>query len=119
MPSDLRQNPFTKAFAWQAITGEAHTIAEYAHLPGLYGILLSEIPRPNSLTITFTDTMQTAVIVTEDPLANQARIDYQRGHVLFNVADNGRAVTVNYQGGGTNLNLENLKAIIQTKTASS
>ena len=119
MPSNLRQNPFTRAFAWQAITGEAHSVAQYAHLPGLYGILLKEIPRPNSLSITFTDTMQKAVIVTSDPLANQARIDYQRGHVLFNIADNGRAMTVSYQGGGTNLNLENLKVIIQTQTASS
>ncbi len=117
MASNLRQNPFTRAFSWQAITAESHTIAEYDHLPGLYGILLKEIPRPDSLTITFSDTSQQAVIVSDDPLANQARIDYQRGHVLFNIADDGRSVSINYQGGGTNLSLENLKAIIQEVTA--
>ena len=56
--------------------------------------------------------------MTASPLPNQARVDYQRGHVLFNIADSGRAVAVDYEGGGTNLNLESLKAIIQAEVGS-
>ena len=112
MPSNLRQNPFTKAFSWQTITGEAHTVSEYRHLPGLYGILLKELPKPDSVQVTFMNTSTQAVIVNQDPLAGQVRVDYQRGHILFNVSDNGKAVSVNYEGGGTNLNMEALKEIV-------
>ena len=113
MLSNLRQNPFTKAFAWQPVTREIHTISEFTHLPGLNGVLLKELPRPESLTITFTQESIEAVIVDTDPLASQARVDYQRGHILFNPADRGKEVSINYEGGGTNLNLSALKEIIR------
>ena len=85
---------------------------EYRHLPGVYGILLKEIPKPESVQVTFTDTDTQAIIVNQSPLAGQVRIDYQRGHIVFNVSDNLKAVSVSYEGGGTNLNMENLKEMI-------
>ena len=113
MPGNLRQHPFTKAFTWQAITGENLTVAEFDHLPGVYGILLKELPRPGSVQITFTDTSAVAIVVNQDPLTGQVRVDHQRGHVLFNPADDGQAVSVSYDGGGTNLHLEALKEIMR------
>ena len=55
MASDLRQNPFTKAFAWVDIEEELYRIKEYAHLPGIYGIQLKEIPKPDSVSIIWDD----------------------------------------------------------------
>ena len=88
MFSNLRQNPFTKAFSWFTITGETHRVRQYRHLPGVYGILLKEIPKPESVQVTFTGTSTEAIVVNQEPLAGQVRIDYQRGHVVFNISDN-------------------------------
>ncbi len=43
MPSNLRQNPFTRVFSWQSITAESHNIAEYNHFLYFAIILLSRL----------------------------------------------------------------------------
>ena len=113
MASNLRQNPFTRAFSWERITGETSTVALFPHLPSVYGVILKEIPRPESVVIKFTNPTGSVTIVNNSPLANQARIDYQRGHVVFNSSDNAKTLTINYEGGGTVLSLDNLEAFIQ------
>jgi len=111
--SNLRRNPFTGAISWRVMPPEVHVISELANLPGFYGFQLIDKPKPNSVSILVNISGGNVFdIVTTNPLAGQVRIDFDQGYLVFNLADIATEVVVNYEGGGTNANLENLSSLV-------
>mgnify|MGYP001251328515 CR=1 FL=1 len=110
--SNLRRNPFTGAYSYRTMDPEVHTIAELAELPGIYGFQLQDKPKTGSVTVTENVTGGSEFNqVTVDPSAGQCRIDYTSGYIVFNVADNGKSVSVDYEGGGSNASVDNITAL--------
>lgn len=110
--SNLRRNPFTGAYSYRTMDPESHTIAELSELPGIYGFQLQDKPKTGSVTVTGAETGGSEYNqVTVDPSTGQCRIDYTSGYIIFNVADNGKEVTVDYEGGGSNASIENITAL--------
>lgn len=108
---NLRQNPIDSSTSPVAIANESHTVAEFDELPGVYGFILEERPVAGSVTITSDDTAADVFsIVTTDPLAGQAFVDFNtnRGYVIFNPSENGRAMLVDYNGLGANMTVESV-----------
>ena len=114
--SNLRRNPFTSAYSWRTMDTEYHTVAEYAELPGIYGIQLQDRPRSGSVVVTEDETAGDVFVqVSTSPLQGQCRIDYNSGYIFFNSADSGAAVAVDYEGGGSTANKANLEALVNNE----
>lgn len=116
--SNLRRNPFTAAYSWRVMDQESHTIAEYSEFPGQYGIQLQDRPKIDTVVIVEDNTGGDSFVeVTVAPLEGQFRVDYTGGYVFFNVADDAVDVTVDYEGGGSIANIENLEDIVDSPHA--
>jgi hypothetical protein len=112
--NNLRKNPFTAAMSWRVMDTEQHTVGELDELPGIYGFQLQDIPQNGTVIvvedITGGDTWDN---VTINPLPGQVRIDYVSGYCIFNIADDGMDFLVDYSGGGSNSNIDNIISLIQ------
>lgn len=118
-----RYNPFTGAYVGSTITNEAHVISLISEL-GIYGFRLNEIPLDSTggviVTQTGTGSGDFTEITTGTPAAQQYRIDYgsssrgSTGIVWCNSANDGDAVDVDYQGGGSIASVENIQSIAGT-----
>lgn len=110
MISDYRLDPFTGQINIREITGEEHTVPQNSP----YTIRLDEVPYkadPSTLKVTYRDTGAQLTEVAAQPAAGQYWPDYlttatgidgwNTGTLLFNAADAGREITVDYYGTGT------------------
>ncbi len=83
--------------------GSELTILGELHVIGIVGVAtvvpnyikLIEVPVPASVAITGYTEVVTA------PGANEFKVDYNNGRILFNAADNGNTVAVDYDGRGS------------------
>jgi len=111
--SDLRQNPFDLVFSDRVMDAEIHTVSEFTFLPGLYGIVLQDLPTPG--TIVLEENVSGGITyqeVTTTPAVNQYRVNYTRGIILFNPANNTDIVLANYSGRGTSFTVERINELI-------
>lgn len=109
-----RQNPIDTSTSPVTITDEAHTVAEFTELPGVYGFYLEERPVSGTVSVREDNTAETPfTIVNAAPSPGQVFIDYNsnRGMLIFNIADDATAIIVTYNGLGTNQTVENTKKI--------
>lgn len=114
--SNLRRNPFTGAYSYRKMDDEIYTIAELSELPGIYGLQLQDKPQAGTVTVTENVTGGSEFNqVTVDPSAGQCRIDYTAGYIIFNSADDGKEVIVEYYGGGSNMSKVNLEALVNNQ----
>jgi hypothetical protein len=122
--SNSRRHPYENTIAWRNMTDEVHTIQEFDELPGVYGIELQDRPNPSAIDIFFTGTgwmtgdgvtglTQLTQINTSNPSAGQFRVGGgQTGKIICNIADDGKQVVVQYQGGGTTTAFQNIYNLI-------
>lgn len=111
--SDFRQNPWDSTYSDRVMDPEIHTVGEFNFLPGIYGIALQDRPVPTTVTIVTNDTAADPYTeVTTNPLSGQFRVDYVRGLIQFNSADNGDSVEVNYSGRGSNVSIALIEDLI-------
>jgi len=116
--SDFRQNPWDSTFSDRVMDPEIHVVAEFDNLPGVYGIALQDRPVATTVTIVTNNTAATPYTeVTTNPLAGQFRVDYVRGLIKFNSADDGDSVEVNYSGRGSNVNIALIQELIGVLTS--
>lgn len=105
---DYRLNPWNNVLGIRNISGERHQIPTTSP----FTVRLLEVPQktePTSLSVTCNGTAMTEVAAT--PEQGQFFPDYRanvtgdpnwnRGELLFNAADAGKWITVNYRGMGT------------------
>lgn len=105
---DYRLNPWNNVLDIRNISGERHQIPTTSP----FTVRLLEVPQktePTSLSVTCNGTAMTEVAAT--PEQGQFFPDYRanvtgdpnwnRGELLFNAADAGKWITVNYRGMGT------------------
>jgi hypothetical protein len=111
--SNLRQDPFSLVYSDRVMDPEIYTVAELPFLPGTFGIVIQDRPAPTTVVITENVTGGiTYAEVTTTPAANQYRVNYARGVIIFNPTNAGDSVEVNYSGRGTNLTYEILQDLI-------
>lgn len=116
--SDKRVNPITGAISSRALDPEIHTIAELDNLPGVYGVQLKDGIVQGTLTVTENVTGGAVFVqVTTAPLAGQVGVTYsgginKRGLLLFNVADAGTEVVVDYDGVGSVNSISNIEGLV-------
>ena len=105
--ADYRYDPFLGAYNIRAISGETHVIPSKSP----FTVRLNEVPQktePSSLIVKF----NTGVVLTEvaaQPAQGQFWSDYNTkegsdwntGTLLFNAADAGKIIVVNYNGMGS------------------
>lgn len=116
--SDLRIHPRTGAVDWRVMDAEYRLVQELDNYSGLYGFQLQDRPRQGFITVEEADTDGASfTLVTTNPTAGQVYVDYNLGFCLFNVIDNGKNIVVNYQGAGSNANIENLQSLASVPTA--
>jgi hypothetical protein len=114
MASNLRRNPINSTLSPVTITAESKTVAEFDELPGVYGFILDERPVAGTVTVYEDSTAATPyTIVLTAPLSGQVFVDFNenRGYCIFNIADDGAAVLIDYDGAGSNTSLQNIQAI--------
>jgi hypothetical protein len=122
--SNSRRNPIQPtAISWRQMDDEFHVIAEFAELPGIYGIELQDLPNPNAIAIyeddsgyttgSFTGLTEFTKIISGLPAVGQFRVGSGYStKVIFNAADDGKTVIVDYEGGGTGITLDNVQDLI-------
>lgn len=120
--SDNRINPLSGAISSRNIE-ETGTIAELDSLPGIYGIQLRDGIVQGSLTVAENTTGGAEFTqVTTAPLAGQVAVTYSggvsaRGLLIFNAADSGTSVVINYDGYGSVTSKSNLQNLTSGVTA--
>lgn len=111
--SNVRVNPIDGSNTPRTLQ-EILTIKELDNLPGVYGIQLRDSVVESTIVVTETATGgRTFVEVSNAPLVGQFAIQYRdgvnpRGLLLFDVADDGVEVVIDYDGLGTVASAENI-----------
>jgi hypothetical protein len=107
---------------------EIHVIQEFSELPGVFGIELQDLPNTSAIAIyevdtsyttgNFTGLTQFTQITIGLPSPGQFRVGSGfSSKVIFNSADDGKTVVVDYEGGGSVVSIDNINAIIGTLTS--
>jgi len=113
-----RTHPFTGAVNWTAISGELHSVELHTD-KSLYGFYLKEVPQAGTLVVLDVSTGAATgagltVVGSGTPGAGQCRpdTDGNTGFVWCNSADNGKSLSVSYNGGGFVANQKNIEDIV-------
>jgi hypothetical protein len=107
--SNLRIDPRDASEYPRTMDPEILTIAEFGEFPGKFGFQLKDKPDQGTVVIVENNTAQTPFSLFTGsgipPIGNLA-VDYNKGYVFANPADDGTECLCNYDGLGSNASLE-------------
>ncbi len=99
--TDIRRDPRTKVYNYVTVDPEVYTVAEFANLPGVFGVLLKFRPDPSNILIEYTyDDTPLTKVTSFSPGLGEVYIDYVQGYCIVNADDDGVEIRVTYKGGG-------------------
>lgn len=104
---NLRIDPRNGEKNWTGLISETLTVGEFEELPGVFGVLLTQVPHPTSIEVykaTDPSVPLTRITTTGEPGASQFWSDSQqlkpRGYVIVNDSLDGDDIIIIYRGGG-------------------
>lgn len=104
---NLRIDPRTGEKNWTDFISEELDVAEFDELPGVFGVLLTQVPHPTEINVykaTDPSVPLTRIFTTGEPSSSQFWSDSQqlkpRGYIIVNDSLDGETLIIIYKGGG-------------------
>lgn len=116
---NLRIDPRTGEKNWTDAFSEELVVEEFPELPGVFGVILTQVPHPTSIEVYRALDPSVAldrVFTVTEPSASQFWSDSQqlkpRGYVIVNSTLYGEGLIIVYRGGGYLAHKRNLEEVI-------